>query len=78
LTAVDVLKRYLEEHKVTQVEFAERIGVHQPTVSDWLSGRFKPSLANLQAISAETGLSIDELLGNPRRGARGQSQRTSI
>lgn len=62
---MEALKRYLEDHEITQAAFADRIGVQQPTVSDWLSGRFNPSIANLQAISAETGLSIDELLDNP-------------
>lgn len=71
--AVEALKRYLEDHKVTQVEFAERMGVKQSTVSDWLNGHITPSTKNLRAISAATNLTIDELLANPVR-ARGASR----
>lgn len=67
---MDILKRYLAAHEITQVAFAARVGVQQPTVSDWLSGRFRPSLNNLQAIAAETGLSLDALVGKRKKAPR--------
>lgn len=58
------LKDHLAKTKTTQTQFAERLGVSQPTVSDWLSGEVKPSIANLIAISADTGISIDKLVSD--------------
>lgn len=59
------LKRYLEDEDISQAEFARRMGVSQPTVSDWLSGAFMPSTQRLKAMSKLTGISIDELLAAP-------------
>jgi len=64
------LKRYLADKKLTQLEFAKRVGVSQATVSDWLSGEMKPSAEKLLEIATETGLSIDMLLGHSVRRKR--------
>lgn len=56
-----VLRAYLEEHRLTQVEFAEQIGVSQPTVCDVINGKSMPSTRLLLAISKKTGLSLDKL-----------------
>lgn len=41
---------------------AEALGVSQPTISDWLSGKTTPTAANLVRISRWSGLTVDELL----------------
>lgn len=56
------LKRFLAKQNLTQMQFAEMMGVSQATVSDWLSGETNPSIENLRKISALTKLSIDKLL----------------
>jgi transcriptional regulator with XRE-family HTH domain len=61
---VQKLKTYLADSKITQTDFAQSIGVSQPTVSDWLSGEIRPSIDNLIAISRATGISIDELVSD--------------
>jgi transcriptional regulator with XRE-family HTH domain len=62
LAAMNRLRQYLEQNEITQVEFARRMGVAQPTVSGWLSGTALPSAEMLKAITLKTGLTIDELL----------------
>lgn len=59
---MQALRDYLAKHELTQQQFADRIGVKQPTVWEWLNGHSTPSTRNLRLISDETGLSVDELL----------------
>lgn len=49
---------------MTQAEFAKAIGVSQPTVSDWINGRMRPSLDNLITISKLLHISIDDLVSD--------------
>lgn len=56
------LKRYLEEEGLTQAEFADLVGVKQPSVWEWVNGESKPSADRLIVISRVTRISIDELL----------------
>jgi transcriptional regulator with XRE-family HTH domain len=65
LCAMERLRTWLAESETTQLEFSKAIGVSQPTVSDWLNGHTSPTATKLKAISAHTGLSIDELLATP-------------
>lgn len=57
------LAKYLSDAEISQVEFAKRLGVSQPTVSDWVNGAKHPSTENLIALSKVTGIGVDELLG---------------
>ena len=56
------LKLYLCDSDITQVEFAELMGVAQPTVSSWLRGDFMPTIERLKEMSVKTGLTINQLL----------------
>ena len=56
------LKKYLEREGLTQQELADKVGVKQPTVWEWVNGHSKPSADKLVVISRVTGLSIDDLL----------------
>jgi transcriptional regulator with XRE-family HTH domain len=56
------LRRFLEKQKLTQMEFAEMMGVSQATVSDWLRGASHPKIGKLRKMSTLTKLSIDKLL----------------
>jgi transcriptional regulator with XRE-family HTH domain len=47
---------------LTQDELAEGVGVSQTTVSQWESGRNKPTLANLKALSNFLHEPLDELM----------------
>ena len=56
---------YLHQTGISQAEFADSVGVKQPTVWEWINGHSKPSVDSLLKISEITELSIDELLKEP-------------
>lgn len=47
--------------KMTQAQFAEKIGVSPCTVANWETGKTEPSLANLRKISEVSGIPIDNI-----------------
>lgn len=61
---MQALDSYLKSTETTQAEFARRVGVSQPTISDILRGVHSPSVNLLRRIAQETGISIDELLAS--------------
>lgn len=48
------LDSYLKESKLTQVDFAARLGVKQSTVSRWLAGVRRPTLDLARKIEVVT------------------------
>ncbi len=58
-----ILKEFLAENNLSQVEFARRVGVRQGQVSEWLGGRSKPAYEALKRIALAFGISADYLLG---------------
>lgn len=59
----EILKEFLTENNLTQVAFAKRIGVKQGQVSEWLSGKSKPSYDTLRAMTTAFNVSADYFLG---------------
>ena len=55
-----------EEKKMTQEQFAEKLGVSNRSVSRWENGKTMPDLAMLPIISEELGVSVSELLNGER------------
>ena len=51
------LKDLLREHGLTQEELAKRIGVSRELVTNWISGRRRPSLKHLRRIAEVLGIS---------------------
>lgn len=49
------LKIYIAKNRLTQSEFAAKVGAEQSSVSEWLSGRKRPSWDMLERIAAATG-----------------------
>lgn len=45
-----------------QKEVAYKLGVTQPTISDWESGRKTPTLDNIKALAKLYGVSLDYLV----------------
>lgn len=64
IRAMEALRTWLSESDKTQAELAKALGVSQPTVSDWLKGKFSPNAKKLRAISDYTGISVDALLAS--------------
>lgn len=50
---------------MTQVELAKRLGVRPATVSEWESGKTRPTRANVGAVAAVLGVPESELLRAP-------------
>ena len=48
--------------ELTQCELAEKLGVSQPLVSKWFSGKVIPRPETLKRISLATGTPIKELI----------------
>ena len=59
----EILRDFLKENGLTQTEFAQRIGVKQGQVSEWLKGKAKPGYDTLKAISMAFSVSADYFLG---------------
>lgn len=49
-----LLKKYLKDTGLTQTEFAEKAGVNQGLVSQWLSGKLKVSAERVIAVERAT------------------------
>lgn len=61
---MNCVARHLEKHGITQEQFAERIGVSQPTVWAWVRGEKRPELENAAKIARELGCSTTDVLAN--------------
>ena len=57
------LRNLIKNGGLTQVAFAEKIGVRQSQVSGWIQGRHGPTLSTLRRIRDALGCTWDELLG---------------
>ena len=58
----ETLKAHRTSRGFTQEYVAESLGVSRQAVSKWENGTSDPSTANLMALAALYGLSVDELL----------------
>ena len=56
------------EHRFTQSEIAEKIGVSQNSYSKWESGKCTPSVKNLQKIAAFYQIAVPDLLDDNKNG----------
>ena len=56
------IKREIEQSGKTKTEIARALGVSNPTVSQYLSGRIQPSLATLSRLCNFIGCSADDIL----------------
>ena len=59
----EILRDFLMENKLTQLAFADKVGVKQSQVSEWLNGKAKPGYDTLRLMAKAFDLSADYLLG---------------
>ena len=52
-------KELLKNNHITQNELARELGVHQTLISQWCSGKGKPSILHVAALSRYIGVSTD-------------------
>lgn len=57
------LVREIKESNMTQAELAEKIGVKQPTIAQYLSGRAMPALDTFANLCKVLGVPSDYILG---------------
>ena len=63
----DILKSLREKHNLTQDQMAERAMVTRQAVSRWENGETQPNTDTLRMLSREFNVSINTLLGSPRK-----------
>ena len=56
------LKEEIEQSGKTKTEIAKAIGVSNPTISQYLSGRIQPSLSTLSKLCSFLNCSADDIL----------------
>lgn len=57
-----VIKELREQHKMTQLQLAERLGVSDKTISKWETGKGYPDISLLEPIARAFRISVTELL----------------
>lgn len=63
----DVLKQIRVKHNLTQDDFAEQLAVTRQAISRWENGDSIPNTETLKQISVLFNVSINTLLGSPRK-----------
>ena len=56
------LKEDIEQSGKTKTEIAKAIGVSNPTISQYISGRIQPSLSTLSKLCSFLNCSADDIL----------------
>lgn len=62
--------KYRRKNKLSQEQFAEKIGVTRQTISNWELNTTKPDITQLKNISKVLNTSIDDLLDNNSNGVK--------
>ena len=60
---IEILKEIMIDYDLNQTQLANKIGVKQSQVSEWLNGKSKPGYDNLKEICLALGISGDRILG---------------
>ena len=60
---IEILKDIMIDYNLNQSQLAQKIGVKQSQVSEWLKGKSKPGYDNIKAICTSLGLSEDRIFG---------------
>lgn len=63
----EVLKKIRTDHQLTQDEMARKLAVTRQAVSRWENGDAVPNIETLKQISAAFDVSVNTLLGSPRK-----------
>lgn len=59
----EILRDFLKENGLTQIDFAQKVGVKQGQVSEWLKGKAKPGYDSLKAMCLAFSVPADYFLG---------------
>ncbi len=67
MSTKDILKNIRVKNNLTQDEMAEKLSVTRQAVSRWENGDSTPNIETLKQISITFDVSINTLLGSPRK-----------
>ena len=59
----EILQEIMIEKNLSQTALAEKIGIKQSQVSEWLKGKSKPGYDNLRLLCENLDVSADRILG---------------
>lgn len=57
------LRELIKAKGYTQVTFANKMGVKQPTVNGWINGHSRPKTKDLPKVAKALGVSVTRLVG---------------
>ena len=60
---IDILKDLMIDLNLNQTQLANKLGLKQSQISEWLKGKSKPGYDNIKLICVSLGVSADRLLG---------------
>lgn len=63
------IKRLREEAGLSQVQLAEKVGVHFNTVGNWEDGTTEPKASQVLKLSEALGVSAEAVMGLPEQPA---------
>ena len=67
MTIGQSIKYARKERGIKQVEVSKMIGISQPEISRWETGKAYPSVLSLVDLADALDISLDELVGRKRR-----------
>lgn len=60
---IEILNDIMIDYNLNQSQLANKIGIKQSQVSEWLNGKSKPGYDNFKAICLALDISGDRILG---------------
>lgn len=60
---IDILKEIMVDFNLNQTQLAEKIGLKQSQISEWLKGKSKPGYDSVKQICKALQISADRVLG---------------
>jgi len=60
---IEILKDIMSDFNLNQTQLANKLGLKQSQISEWLNGKSKPGYDSLKLICQTLGISADRLLG---------------
>lgn len=63
---MSIIRDYRMQNKLSQLELAQKVGVHRGTISQWEKCHRYPKLGEMDALSRVTGLSATDIYNDIR------------
>lgn len=60
---IEILQEIMIDYNLNQTQLANKLGLKQSQISEWLKGKSKPGYDNIKLICQTLGISADRLLG---------------